>query len=413
MAERALTADAAAPAPERGLLALHPALAVAVLYAGARIITTVFLIIAAELSGPTSRFGADATLGTLSMGWDAQWYWVVATSGYPTDLPLDDAGNVTNNAWAFMPVYPALSRALSVVLGGQYPLAAVMLAIVAGYLACLVLFHLLRERIGKGTALWAVALLAASPLGAIFQMGYAESLFLLWLFLALWLLVQRRFGWLYLLIPLMGYTRPGVLAFALLLGLYGIRRWWRRRADPLPATEAVHIVLLGLLAVLIGFSWQVIAGYVTGDPSAYLETELSWRRGWIGEGDGGFVPLSGFVQAAALWFRLWGLPEVLGYIALGAAVLALAALLLFEPHVRRLGPEVRLWSASYLVYLLLVFFPQSSIFRLLLPLAPLYGAIAGPRHPAWRLGMLGLGLLGQWWWIYEMLALGNSYTQIP
>ena len=62
---------------------------------------------------------------------------------------------------------------------------------------------------------------------------------------------------------------------------------------------------------------------------------------------------------------------------------------------------------------LLVFFPQSSIFRLLLPLAPLYGAIAGPRHPAWRFGMLGLGLLGQWWWIYEMLALGNSYTQIP
>ena len=189
MAERALTANAAAPAPERGLLALRPALAVAVLYAGARIITTVFLIIAAELSGPTSRFGPDATLGTLSMGWDAQWYWVVATSGYPTDLPLDDAGNVTNNAWAFMPVYPALSRALSVVLGGQYPLAAVMLAIVAGYLACLVLFHLLRERIGKGAALWAVALLAASPLGAIFQMGYAESLFLLWLFLALLALV--------------------------------------------------------------------------------------------------------------------------------------------------------------------------------------------------------------------------------
>ena len=50
---------------------------------------------------------------------------------------------------------------------------------------------------------------------------------------------------------------------------------------------------------------------------------------------------------------------------------------------------------------------------LLLPLAPLYGAIAGPRHPAWRFGMLGLGLLGQWWWIYEMLALVNSYTQIP
>ena len=33
-------------------------------------------------------------------------------------------------------------------------------------------------------------------------------------FLALLALVRRRFGWLYLLIPLMGFTRPGVLAFA-------------------------------------------------------------------------------------------------------------------------------------------------------------------------------------------------------
>ena len=43
---------------------------------------------------------------------------------------------------------------------------------------------------------------------------------------------------------------------------------------------------------------------------------------------------------------------------------------------------MRLWSASYLVYLLLVFFPQSSIFRLLVPLSPLWGAFALPRSTA-------------------------------
>ncbi|MGO8608843.1 hypothetical protein ACC848_38380, partial [Rhizobium johnstonii] len=95
----------------------------------ARVITTGFLLLAAELSGPTSRFGADATLGSLSMGWDGQWYWLVGTTGYPSTLPLDDTGNVTQNTWAFMPIYPALSRALSVVLG-SYPLAAVLLALV-------------------------------------------------------------------------------------------------------------------------------------------------------------------------------------------------------------------------------------------------------------------------------------------
>jgi hypothetical protein len=80
-----------------------------------------FLLVAAELSGPTSRFGADATIGTLSMGWDAQWYWVVGSAGYPAHLPVDATGAVTQNAWAFMPVYPALTRALSVVFAETTP----------------------------------------------------------------------------------------------------------------------------------------------------------------------------------------------------------------------------------------------------------------------------------------------------
>ncbi|WP_292834330.1 hypothetical protein [Microbacterium sp.] len=388
------------------------ALRVAIVYVIARLITTAFLLIAAALSGPESRFGADATLGSLSMGWDGQWYWLVGTTGYPARLPLDDAGAVAQNAWAFMPLYPALSRGLSVVLG-SYPIAAVLLALVAGYVSTLVLFHLLRERIDATSALWAVALFTAGPMGALFQMGYAETLFLTWLFLALWALVRRRFGWLYLLIPLLGYTRPGVLAFALLLGLYGLHRWWRRRVDPLPPAHMVHIFALGALATAVGFSWQLIAGAVTGDPSAYLDTELSWRQSWTGEDESGFVPFSGFIEAAVIWFRLWGLPEVLGYVALALVVAAATAVLMFSRHVRRLGPEVRLWSASYLVYLLAVFFPQSSVFRLLLPLAPLYGALALPRSVAWRVTMLVLGLVAQAWWIYQMLALGNTYARIP
>jgi len=129
--------------------------------------------------------------------------------------------------------------------------------------------------------------------------------------------------------------------------------------------------------------------------------------------DGGFVPFSGFVQASAIWFRVWGLPEAAGYVTLAVVVAAVAATLLFEPHVKRLGMEIRLWSASYVVYLLLVFFPQSSIFRLLMPLGPLYGAIALPRSTAWRVSMLALGLLGQWWWIDQMLIQGTTFTQIP
>jgi hypothetical protein len=55
-----------------------------------------------------------------------------------------------------------------------------------------------------------------------------------------------------------------------------------------------------------------------------------------------------------------------------------------------LGVELRLWTASYLVYLLAVFFPQSSIFRLLLPLSPMWGR-SRCRVDGWRVGVLRVG----------------------
>ncbi|MCT9820460.1 hypothetical protein N3K63_09225 [Microbacterium sp. W1N] len=385
---------------------------IALIYLAARAVTTVLLVIAAELSTPASRFGADATIGTFVLGWDAQWYQFISDYGYPSTLPLDDAGVVTTNQWAFMPLFPVLARVIGLPFG-SYGVGALLLALAAGYGACLALYHLLRGRLDESAALWAVVFLASMPLAALFQVGYAEGLFLLLLLLALWCVQQRRFGWLYGLIPLMGYTRPGVLAFALMLALYGIWRWMRRRTDPLPVRQIVHIVLTGLLAAAVGLSWQYIAAWATGDPAAYLETELAWRRSWTGDTGAAFVPFDGFVHATAIWFRLWGLPEVLGYILLALVVVGLAAVLLFEPHVRRLGVEIRLWSASYLVYLLLVFFPQSSIFRLLVPLVPLLGALALPKSTWWRVGVLAASLLGQWWWIYNMYALASTYYQIP
>lgn len=385
---------------------------VALIYGAARALTTALFALAAALSGPASRHGADATILDLSMGWDAQWYQWVALQGYPTELPRDDTGQVETNAWAFMPLYPLIVRALSI-LPGAYPVVAIAVSVIAGYLACLVLHALLSERIGGNAALWAVALFASGPLAALFQMGYAESLFLLWLLLALRALMLRRFAWLYLLIPLMGFTRPGVLAFSLLLALYGITRWFTRARDALTRSEIVYIVATGLLAAAIGLSWQAIAGVVTGEPSAYFDTELAWRRPWMGDAFAGFIPFDGFVHAAGMWFTLWGLPAWSGVVALGVAVAGVAIVLAVDPRVRQLGVEIRLWSASYVLYLLAVFYPQSSLFRLLLPLAPLYGALALPPSRAWRVGLLAAGIAAQWWWIYNMLALGNTFVQIP
>lgn len=402
--------------PSAGLAArwgrLPVAARIAVVYVAARLITTTFFVSASALSGPASRYGVAPSLGDLALGWDAQWYWLAALSGYPSDLPTAAGGHVAENAWAFMPVYAYLSAGVGSVFG-SWGAGAVIVSLLAGYGACVVLHAMLRERLGGDTALWAVVFFASGPLAALFQVGYAESLFLFLLFLAIRCVQQRRWGWLYALVPVMGFTRPGILAFALFLGLYGIHRFLIRRRDPLPLRDVLHIVALGGVAVVVGFAWQVTAGVVTGDPGAYLATELAWRRNFLGDPGMHFLPVQGWIEAAGFWFTTWGLGPVAGYVALVLLIGGATAALLFAPPVRRLGVEVRLWSASYLVYLLLVFFPQSSIFRLLVPVSPLWGALAVPRSRGWRLGVLALALLGQWWWIYNMYALANTYWQIP
>ncbi|MBO0979335.1 hypothetical protein [Microbacterium sp. SD291] len=391
---------------------LPVAVRIAGVYLGARLITTELLVVAASLSTSLSRFGAEPGLVDFVLGWDAQWYWLVAESGYPAELPLTDTGDVAENAWAFMPVFAYAAKAVGVVFG-SWGAGAFLVSFVAGYLACLALHRLLRNRIGGSAAMWAVILYASGPIAAMFQVGYAETLFLLLLFLALDAVTRRRYPWLYLIIPVMAFTRPGILAFALFLGLHGILRWMRRRDDPLAAREVVHIVALGALATACGFAWQVIAAMVTGDPGAYLATELAWRRHWVAGGVETFVPFEGWIQAAQFWFAQWGLPQPWGPVALALLVVAVGAALLYSPQVRALGADMRLWSASHLLYLLAVFFPQSSTFRLLLPLSPLWGAVAVPRSRWWRVGILLLCLAGQWLWIFHVYALGNTFWQVP
>lgn len=388
------------------------ALRIAVIYLAARVVTTAMMIAAATQSTSLSRFGAEPGLADFIVGWDAQWYWLVAEEGYPSSLPLTESGEVAENAWAFMPVFAFAAKTVGFVFG-SWGMGAFLLSFVAGYFACLALHRLLRDRIGARATMWSVVFFASGPIAAMFQVGYAETLFLLLLFLALDATVRRNYVWLYLLIPVMAFTRPGILAFALYLGLHGILRWWRRREDPLAPREIVHIVALGVLATITGFSWQVIAGFVTGDPGAYLATELAWRRNWLVGGVEGFVPFEGWIQASQFWFAQWGLPGAWGPVALALLVVAAGAALLYLPQVRALGPDLRLWSASYLLYLLAVFFPQSSTFRLLLPLSPAWGALAVPRSRVWRLGVLAVCLLGQWLWIYHIYALGNTFWQVP
>ena len=80
---------------------------------------------------------------------------------------------------------------------------------------------------------------------------------------------------------------------------------------------------------------------------------------------------------------------------------------------RRLGPEIRLFAASYALYLLAVFFPQSSTLRLLFPLAPLWGAVGWRRSWWLRIAVLVACIGLQALWIANVYGLANTFWRVP
>jgi len=258
-----------------------------------------------------------------------------------------------------------------------------------------VFYRLLALVLPTSTALFAVVLFCVAPLSPILQVSYAEPMYLFLLALALYLLMQRRYLPMLPVIAVMALTRPSGLAFALAMLMHVVHRWWVRQRDPFPIRERLASVGVGLFSAIMGIAWLLAAWAVTGSLSAYTDTELAWRSSYIGYE--GLVPFAAWIQAAgfwAPWFRM-PLPLLLVLLGLGTAGFFAA---LFTPAFKRLGVDLRFWIASYAFYLLAVFFPQSSTFRLLMPMFPVLGAVAQPRSLVYRVGLVSLFICGQVLW---------------
>ncbi|WNY34897.1 hypothetical protein Q9Q99_07370 [Curtobacterium flaccumfaciens] len=274
--------------------------AVLLVWTGGRVLSTLWLALAYPLIGralpDNAIWGNEHGFGAFLVAWDGQYYEQISLHGYPDALPLDAAGNVAQNAWAFLPAFPFTIRALTASTGVPFDLGAPLVAIVAGLLATFLLHRLVRDRAGHAAAMWAVFFFSCGPLSFLLQVGYAESMFLVLSFGALLALERRRYALLTALGVAAAFTRPGALAIPLVLGVVALVRWVRARRETgrvferFPLREQVGVVAAGLTMVAAGLAWPVIASHVTGTPNAYLETEMSWWVNFIGRVD--FVPLT-------------------------------------------------------------------------------------------------------------------------
>jgi len=371
--------------------------AVLLVWTGGRIVSTFWLALAFPLIGralpENAIWGNDHGFLNFLTAWDGQYYEQISVHGYPTALPLDAAGNVAQNAWAFLPAFPFTIRMLTASTGVPFDVGAPAIALLAGLVATYLLHRLVRDRAGSSAAMWAVFFFTCGPLSFLLQVGYAESTFLALTFGALLALERRRYGLLTVLGVVAAFTRPGALAIPLVLGVVALVRWVsaRRTAgvrslDVFPVAERLRVVAAGVVMVAAGFAWPVIAAHVTGSPNAYLETEMSWWVNFIGRVD--FTPLTPWFLIAARWLGVGGVLIVV-------FLLVAYPVWLLRRSTRRLGFTTVVFSAAYALYIFAVSLPMASTPRLLMPLAPLFGSPELVAKPWMRWTFVVCAVLGQ------------------
>ncbi|WP_354235284.1 hypothetical protein [Arthrobacter sp. UYEF3] len=405
------------------------------LYLAARLVSACIFMAAALQQGVNPWFPPKPDYWNFINIWDARWYAEVLGNGYPVALPTDDAGNVQENAWAFYPLFPLLGRSLTALTGIAPAASLTVIAMLSGLAAALVIYRLFRHRASQRTALWGAVFVSTFPVSPVLQVPYAESLNLLLLASALLLVVRRRYLWAMPVVLLMCLSRPTGVPFAATVGLLFLYRVYPHlptlsrggrpltaAAGPAGATPPVTGMaapavpgagehsrgelwsLAGLTAVsgLGALLWPGIAWAVTGDLQAYTKTETVWRGHDL-------VPFKPWFDTGV---QLFG--PVLGLVAPFVFVAAFVALLRSRPVVA-LGAELRLWCVCYLVYLLVFLHPQTSTFRMLLPLFPLaLSAAFVSRSRAYRGTVVVMFMLLQlvwvvWLWAWAQLPGGGDY----
>ncbi|WP_432244833.1 hypothetical protein ACRB8A_13050 [Arthrobacter sp. G.S.26] len=381
------------------------------IYLAARLVSAGIFMAAALHQGVNPWFPPKPNYWNFINIWDARWYGQVIANGYPAVLPTDAAGNVQENTWAFYPLFPALSGGLSTLTGLSPAAALTVVAMLSGWGAALAVYLLFRQKAAHAPALWGVAFFAAFPVSAVLQVPYAEPLNLLLLAVALLLVIRRRYFLAMPVVVLLCLSRPVGVPFAAMVGLLLVYRFMehlRSQRDG-TATPAAHsrgdlAALTGLTAVagLSALAWPAAAWVATGDIQAYTRTETVWRGHDL-------VPFKPWFDTGV---DLFG--PVLGLLAPFVFV-ALFGAMLFLPPVVRLGVEIRLWCACYMGYLVMFLHPQTSTFRMLLPLFPLaLGAVLLSRSRAYRGTVVVMFLLLQmvwivWLWAWAQLPGGGDY----
>jgi mannosyltransferase PIG-V len=319
-----------------------------------------------QLPGPVSVPGWPAH--EIRPGWnnavtswerfDALWYLQIAAHGY-----ADHDGSA-----AFYPLFPVLTRGVSVLIGGHTFAAGMLVANGAAFGALLLLYLLTRSELSEETARSAVLFAAIFPTAFFFLSPYSESLFLL-LVVGSFLAARRRRWWLAALAgALAALTRNIGVLMALPLAVEAVHQAFESPAEHRPRAWLPLAASLGPPAGAAVYLWYWRLRI--HDWLAPIHQQNGWQRQLSG-------PVKTLTSATGDAFRFLGIYPG-GYhlldwlVAIPVLALAVYAVVNVRPSY-----SVYLW-AGILAPMAFIFKdrPLMSFPRFALVLFPVYWAMA-------------------------------------
>ncbi|MBC9226349.1 hypothetical protein GL325_08455 [Aeromicrobium sp. 636] len=322
-------------------LAKHWAVRVLTIYALSRLVSLVaFWIGWTRFDRQGYPVPADASfLQFLARAWDGRWYGLIAEEGYPAELPRDSDGEISESPWAFLPLFPMTARLVMTVTGLPWDVVGPVLSASFGAVAVLVLFRLVMiaapELVSErpGLPYSAVAAVSFFPAAGVFSMAYGDSLALVLVLVTLWCILRRRYVLAMVPLVLLGLTRAIALPMAAVVVWHLVHRCRTEGFRTISPREWGAAAMLGVTALISGYSWVAIAGLVLGSPAAYFEAQSPWRQGGSST-----APFAGWT---------WFIESWLGWAVFALLCLGIVAVT-FRSWLRRLGPEFQAWGGAYI-----------------------------------------------------------------
>ena len=199
--------------------------------------------------------------------WDSEWYFKIVTQGYQYNGDPTIQQNVV-----FYPLYPMLARGLAAISGLMPADALLLVSNVAGLLAIVVLFKLVREEFGDQLALATTALLSFFPASVFLSAGYTEPLELL-LIVSFFLALKRES---YLSAALFAGLAVADRSTGIILLPVLVREMWLNR-DHKPLFPAlIPCVLLATSGISM---FMIYLWYAFGDPLVFWKGQTAFHLG--------------------------------------------------------------------------------------------------------------------------------------